>query len=92
MVQSLRFSFRVLDVLSGDFDLSMRNLPSLEDIYIDDDMKKARRKDRERAQDMMSRALKEHANRPSLYPSFHCEEGINTHARDHARIFSISFP
>jgi hypothetical protein len=92
MVQSLRFSFRVLDILSGDFDLSMRNLPSLEDIYIDDDMKKARREDRERAQDMMSRALKEHANRPSLCPSFHCEEGINTHARDHACIFSISFP
>ncbi|OEL38637.1 Disease resistance protein RPP13, partial [Dichanthelium oligosanthes] len=43
MVQSLRFDLRVLDILSGDFDLSMSSLPSLEDLYIDYDMKKARR-------------------------------------------------
>ncbi|CAN6329916.1 unnamed protein product [Urochloa humidicola] len=78
MVQSLRFDFRVVDILSGHFDLSMSNLPLLEDIYIDYDMKKATRDDRVRAQGMLSRALKEHPNHPSLHPEFHCEGGEGT--------------
>nr|CAB3491749.1 unnamed protein product [Digitaria exilis] len=74
MVQSLRFRFRVTDILSGDFDLSMSSLPSLEDLYIDYDMKKARREGLVRAQRMLSGALQEHPNLPFLHPDFPCEE------------------
>uniref|UniRef100_A0ACD5U344 Uncharacterized protein n=1 Tax=Avena sativa TaxID=4498 RepID=A0ACD5U344_AVESA len=74
MVRSLRFDFRVLDIINGGFDLSMGNLPSLEDVYIDYARKGTTSATRKQAHDMLSRALKEHPNRPTFHNSSHFSE------------------
>lgn len=66
MVQSLRFGARVLDIIRGDFDWSMRNLPSLEKVYIDFDRDKASYQEYMESQHMLIRAAKEHPNNPTL--------------------------
>ncbi|KAI4977922.1 hypothetical protein ZWY2020_014476 [Hordeum vulgare] len=66
MVKSLRFGVRVLDILTGDLDLSLKNLPSLEEVIIDYDESKARRHECIQARDMLSHALEEHPNCPTI--------------------------
>uniref|UniRef100_A0A453DL31 Disease resistance R13L4/SHOC-2-like LRR domain-containing protein n=1 Tax=Aegilops tauschii subsp. strangulata TaxID=200361 RepID=A0A453DL31_AEGTS len=66
MVQRLRFGLRVSDVLSPDFDLSIRNLPSLKQLRIDLFNNGAGPGDYSQAVDMLRHLADDHPKNPTL--------------------------
>ena len=67
MVQRLRFGLRVNDILSPDFDLSIRNLPSLKQLRIDLFSKGVSPKDYSQAMDALRRVGDDHPKNPTLH-------------------------
>ncbi|KAM3391811.1 hypothetical protein ACQJBY_013116 [Aegilops geniculata] len=66
MVQRLRFGLRVNDILSPDFDLSIRNLPSLQHLRIDLLYWGVSTQEYSRAMDVLRRVADEHPKSPTL--------------------------
>lgn len=66
MVQRLCFGLRVNDILSPDFDLSIRNLPSLKQLRIDLFNNGDRPEDYSQAMDVLRRVADDHPMNPTL--------------------------
>ncbi|KAF7019778.1 hypothetical protein CFC21_032918 [Triticum aestivum] len=67
MVQRLRFGLRVNDILSHDFDLSIRNLPSLKQLRIDLLNKEVGPEDYSQAVNVLRCVANDHPKNPTVH-------------------------